>query len=379
MNGTDNKGWVCVTGATGFIAGYVVEDMLKHGYNVKGTVRSVKDKSKIQHLLDLQKKYPDSKLELVEADLMKEGSFDSAVEGCWGVLHTASPVSFAATDPQKELVDPAVNGTLNVLRSATAAGVRKVVITSSVATIDSRTPKNGKSITEEDHNTHCNLTYGSYSYSKVQAEKAAIKYLEDLGDVDTKFSMATIHPTFVIGPQQATFVSTSNQVIQVMIAGEYPMCPPIYMDTVDVRDVATAHRIALESPKATGRYITSNGRGWMMDAARILKKKYPDYPIPTMQMPVALLRLISYFDRRVDDYMLQEGTKEGYPIDGSKIERELDFKYQYNFETTMLDAAQSFIDLGIVKKSGGEFFSLKTILAIITLVLAILVYYTIRS
>ena len=122
---------VCVTGASGFIAGHVIEQLIKAGYNVRGTVRSLSNEERIQHL----RSQFSGKLELFEADLLKEGSFDDAVKGCSVVFHTASPFQLQVNDPQKDLVEPALKGTLNVLESAKKAGITKVIVTSSIAAV----------------------------------------------------------------------------------------------------------------------------------------------------------------------------------------------------------------------------------------------------
>lgn len=191
---------VCVTGATGFIALHIVHQLLERGYKVRATVRTLGgDKVLIVWVLNLQNQQiealkkldsTNTKLELVKADLLQPGSFDKAVEGCEFVIHTASPVSFETKDPQKELVDPAVKGTLNVLESCQKSStVKKVILTSSISAICDG-PDSKKKYTEDDWNTVSSLDRNPYNYSKTQAETAAWKFVNKEG---CKFKMITIN------------------------------------------------------------------------------------------------------------------------------------------------------------------------------------------
>jgi len=340
---------VCVTGSTGFIAGHVVEELMSHGYNVHATARNIaEDNPKLNHLRALADKYPDAKLTFFQCDLTEEGSFDKAIEGCQGVLHVASPVIIGlVTDPQKELIDPAVNGTLNVLHSCEKhPEVEKIVLTSSVVTCNNG-PNYERKWTEKDQNKKCSLTYSPYSLSKCLAEKAAHDWNKSLGN---KYKIATIHPSVVLGPQQNTSITSSNQVIYLLLSGTYPLCPKLFNPTVDVRDVARAHRVALEDPDSEGRYIVSNGECWMTEARDMLKDKYSDYPIPSYNFPTLVFKLMGLFVPAIDQYLLDNHTTKWKGFDGSKITKELDFDYKYTLEQTVMDAAQSMVELGIVQK-----------------------------
>lgn len=169
---------IVVTGGSGYIASWIVKYLLEDGKQVRATVRSLKDTSKIEHLIELKEKFKD-KLSLFEADLMVEGSFDKSIEGVELVIHTASPFFVAGVkDAQKQLIDPALQGTKNVLESCNRiSSVKRVVLTSSVASIlgdniDSLQVPN-QTFTEEHWNTTSNLTHQPYAYSKTLAEKEA--------------------------------------------------------------------------------------------------------------------------------------------------------------------------------------------------------------
>jgi len=222
---------VCVTGATGFVASHIIKQLLQKGYNVRGTVRSLKQKDKNQFLLDME---PKGLLELVEANLLEAHSFDNAVDGCEFVIHTASPYALDVKDPQKELVDPAVKGTLNVLESCQRSStVKKVVLTSSVAAITDE-PMKGHVYTEADWNRTSSLTRNPYYYSKVLAEEAAWNFVKQSG---VRFKLVVINPFVVLGPELNSFsVNASNAIIQSLLSGKYPGIMKLCWGFVDVRD-----------------------------------------------------------------------------------------------------------------------------------------------
>uniref|UniRef100_A0A7N0VM29 NAD-dependent epimerase/dehydratase domain-containing protein n=1 Tax=Kalanchoe fedtschenkoi TaxID=63787 RepID=A0A7N0VM29_KALFE len=208
--GSTGEELVCVTGASGYIASWIVKLLLQRGYTVNATVRSIRDTKKIAHLLALDG--ADERLHLFEADLLEEGSFDSAIQGCQGVFHTASPVLVSVSDPQTELIGPAVNGTLNVLKSCSKApSIKRIVITSSISSMIF----NGKPLTPDvvideswySDPVYCKETKLWYKLSKTLAEEAALKFAKE-----HELDLVTIHPGFVIGPplQEALNITDSN-------------------------------------------------------------------------------------------------------------------------------------------------------------------------
>jgi dihydroflavonol-4-reductase len=266
------------------LASHITRLLLAQGYKVQGTVRSLSDTSKHQFLLDL----PNAKenLKLFEADLLKEGSFDEVVKGCDIFLHTASPFFFGEKDPQKELVDPAVNGTLNLLKSAAKAStIRRVVITSSAASIyDPLDVKAGKVFTEADWNNTSSLTHNAYWFSKVAAERAAWDFVKN---EKRQFDLVTLLPPMILGPVLSQVSSekdlnTSNALLLNTLKsvrnGE-----PIGVDGygfVDVNDIAQAHIVtgtALDNPKVSNqRFIVSEGSYSFPDIARKAIAQFPD-------------------------------------------------------------------------------------------------------
>jgi len=287
-----------VTGASGYIASWIVKYLLGQGKRVHGTVRSLTDAQKIGHLLELKKQYPEQ-FTLFEADLFRKESFRKAMEGCTAVLHTASPFFITKIkDPQKELIAPALEGTRNVL---TLAGefpqIRRVVVTSSVAAIYGdavdiyRAKKNR--FDETMWNTTSSARYNPYSYSKTLAEKEAWKIAEG----QRQWTLVTINPGFVMGPSLAKRVdSTSINTMRSLINGTYRSgAPDLWFGLVDVRDVAMAHILAATREEASGRYLCVGHGASILDMARILREHFPKRPIPRSTVPKVLLYLLGPF------------------------------------------------------------------------------------
>ncbi|WCJ36937.1 NAD(P)-binding Rossmann-fold superfamily protein [Euphorbia peplus] len=281
---------VCVTGGSGYIASWLIKFLLQSGYTVKATVRNPNDIKKNTHLLTLDG--AQERLTLFKADLLDEGSFDAAVDGCDGVFHTASPVSFSATDPQTGLIDPAVKGTLNVLKScAKVRSIKRVVLTSSFATL----PYNGKPLTPDvvvDETWFsdpyiCKQQKLWYQMGKTLAEQAAWKFASD-----NSIDLVTLHPVIVIGPILQPTLNMSVEIILNLVNGskEYP---DAYCKSVDVRDVAYAHIKAFESSSATGRYCLIERELHFSEILKILHQHYPTLQLPE-KYGAALNHMIKY-------------------------------------------------------------------------------------
>ncbi|PNY10314.1 cinnamoyl-CoA reductase 1-like protein [Trifolium pratense] len=245
---------VCVTGAAGFIASWIVKFLLQRGYTVRGTVRDPSNPKKVDHLRKLDG--AKERLQLFKADLLEEGSFDSVVEGCDGVFHTASPVRFVVNDPQAELIDPALKGTLNVLKScAKSPSVKRVILTSSVSAVVFNTrPKNPEVVVDEtwfSDPDFCRESKLWYTLSKTLAEAAAWKFANE-----NNIDMVVINPTMVVGSLLQPEVNESVEPILRLING-IPF-PNKAFGWVDVKDVAHAHVNAYEIASASGRYCLAD-------------------------------------------------------------------------------------------------------------------------
>lgn len=287
---------ILVTGGTGYIGAWVVKMLLERGYLVRLAVRNAADNSKYAYLRMIEKD-SSGKLEIWQADLLKEGSYDHVAQGCSAVMHIASPFKINVEDPQKDLLDPALRGTLNVLSAATKSGtVRKVVLTSSVAAVHGDNADMATlgltQFTEEQFNFSSSLTHQPYSYSKVMAEKAAW----EAARAQSQWELVVINPSLVLGPPlMPGSESESIQFMRDLISGKYRLgSPELMFGFVDVRDVAKAHILALENPRVNGRTIVSNRTGTMNDLCKIIKARYGNrFPTPLMPVPKALIWLIA--------------------------------------------------------------------------------------
>ncbi|KAK7341238.1 hypothetical protein VNO80_24164 [Phaseolus coccineus] len=267
---------VCVTGASGFIASWIVKFLLQRGYTVRATVRNPSNRKKVLHLVNLEG--AKERLHLFKADLLEEGSFDSVVEGCDGVFHTASPVRFVVKDPQADLIDPAVMGTLNVLKScAKSPSVKRVVFTSSTAAVVyNERPKTPEVVVDETWFSNpdvCRELKMWYHLSKTLAEEAAWKFVNE-----NNINMIAINPGMVAGPFLQPEVNESIEYILNVINGK-PI-PNKAFGWVDVKDVANAHILAYEIASASGRYSLTEKVIHSSELARILRDLYPTLQIP---------------------------------------------------------------------------------------------------
>ncbi|XP_060670635.1 phenylacetaldehyde reductase isoform X1 [Ziziphus jujuba] len=268
---------VCVTGASGYIASWIVKHLLQRGYTVKVSVRYPNDPKKTEHLLSLDG--AKERLHLFKADLLEEGSFDALVEGCEGVFHTASPLVVSAADPQAEIIDPAMKGTLNVLRScAKHPCIKRVIITSSIATVI----YNGKRLAPDavvdetwfSDPVFCEELKLWYILSKTLAEEAAWKFAKEKG-----IDLVTIHPGLVIGPLLQPTLNFSTEIILKLLNGAQTFRNMVYR-FVDVRDVADAHIKAFEVPSARGRYCLVGHVAHVFEALKSLREIYPTLSLP---------------------------------------------------------------------------------------------------
>lgn len=268
---------MCVTGASGYIASWLVKHLLLRGYTVKASVRDPNDPKKTKHLLKLDG--AKEKLKMFKANLLEEGSFDSVVDGCEGVFHTASPFYHSVTDPEAELINPAVKGTLNVLSScAKTASVKRVVLTSSMAAVlysgKQRTPDVVVDETWFSDPGFCKESKLWYVLSKTLAEDAAWKFVKEKG-----IDMVTINPTMVIGPLLQPTLNTSAAAILNLINGAQTF-PNASFGWVNVKDVANAHILAFEIPSASGRYCLVERVAHYSEIVKILHELFPALQLP---------------------------------------------------------------------------------------------------
>ena len=286
---------VLVTGATGYVAGWIVKGLLDAGATVHAAVRDPHNAAKVAHL-EAAADGALGTLKLFAGDLMRPGSYAEAMAGCGVVFHTASPFIRAVKDPQRDLVDPAVGGTRDVLTTANAIDtVTRIVLTSSCAAIYTDAAEcaaaPGGVLTEDVWNTTAFLDYEPYSFSKVEAEKAAWR----IADAQDRWRLVVINPSLVVGPSlQQNPTSESFGIIRQLIGGQMRLgAPRVSLGAVDVRDLARAHIAAGFVPDAEGRHIVSGASSDTLDMGRQLREHFGSLPLPRRAIPKWLFKAVS--------------------------------------------------------------------------------------
>lgn len=340
---------VLVTGATGFVAGHCIAELLRHGYEVRATVRDLGAVWKRAYLVDLAED-TGGRLEFTEADLGSDAGWADAVAGCAFVLHVASPFPSTPPDDENELIRPAVDGALRVLRAcADETSVRRVVLTSS-ATAIAYGHRDDEVRTEKDWTVVERSS--AYAKSKTLAERAAWDFVAGL-PADRGLDLVVLNPGMVLGPVlHASAVSTSHEPVRRLLAGKVPGTIRVGWATVDVRDLAVAHRLALETPGAAGnRYVCGGDNVWMRDMARTLAERFGPrgFRITTRQLPDWLVRVIARFDRGVALTLPNLGHPER--LSAAKARHELGWTMR-PIRDTVLDTAESLLSHGVVTAPG---------------------------
>ncbi len=337
---------VAVTGAGGYVGSQLVRLLLEQGHRVRGVVRDPDDGAKTDHLRALPG--AEQRLELHGADLMQPGAHDAALAGCDWLCHLASPVRLAARDPQRDIVEPAVAGTRNVLESARRAGVARVALTSSIAAVAADEKPASYRFSERDWNETATVAASPYQASKLQAERAAWDFHAALDEAE-RFGLVALCPTLVLGPLQARVHARSSPAnLRDLVRRKLPGCPRFAFGLVDVRDVAAAHLRALADPRAEGRYILSAGVLDMRQIARLLAPRFAELPIPTWPLPDPLLYAAALFDKRLSWRSLWHNLGKRRRYDATRSTAELGLQYR-PLEQTLIDTVQSFVDLGLVQ------------------------------
>jgi dihydroflavonol-4-reductase len=328
---------VCVTGVTGYVAGAIVQELLEYGYSVRGTTRDPERAWKDGYVTGLPG--ADERLELVSADLMTPGAFDNVVDGCEYVIHTASPYVTDVEDPQRDLVDPAVKGSLSVLEACRkAGGVKRVVLTSSFAAITDE--PDGRVLSEADWNTNSTLTRNAYYLSKAEAERSAWRFMEE---VSPDFDLVVLNPPFVLGPSLIPGLNTSARVLAGLTNGLWPGIVDVQWVILDVRDLATAHRLALETATASGRYLVGAGVRSLREVVELLRTNgwAGRYRLPSISLDNSvgnfLVRLAANFQKPGSGSYLKTHVGGVFRIDNSKVRNDLGIEFR-DLDQTVLDA-----------------------------------------
>lgn len=346
---------IMITGATGYVAGWIVKKLLDEGYTVHAAVRDPENRKKLTYLNALADNAPGT-ITYFKADLLDEGSYARAMDGCEVVFHTASPFVVNVKDPQKELIEPARLGTRNVLQQAKRIEtVKRVVLTSSCAAIygDNADLENTASrvFTEDDWNVSSSIDHQPYSYSKTQAEKEAWKICGE----QHRWDLVVINPSLVIGPGiNPRGTSESFNLIRQFGDGSMKSGAPAWgIGVVDVRDLADAHVKAAFTPSAEGRHIVSGHNTDFPSLAKLLVAHFGDaYPFPQKTLPKWLVWLVApMVNAAMTRKMVTRNVNYPWRGDNSKSMRELGMQYR-PLETSMVDFFQQMIDAGTVSPAG---------------------------
>jgi nucleoside-diphosphate-sugar epimerase len=334
---------VLVTGGSGFLGGWCVAELLRRGYSVRTTVRDLSReaelRSRVRELADDLPADADDRLSVLAADLLSDDGWDQAVDSCDRVLHVASPFPLVQPKDPDELIVPAREGTLRVLRAALQAGASRIVVTSSVAAVGGSAKGSGRPLDESDWTDLDDSTLTAYARSKTIAERAAWDLAEEMGATER---LAVVNPGAILGPVSGPGRSPSLEVIQRLLNG-MPGTPRIGFNLVDVRDVADLQIRAMSDPKAGGkRLVAVRSFEWMADVAKVLREQLgPAAPkVPKRSVPDLIVRAMGLFDPGIRSVTGQLGRKQEYS--SAQAEKLLGWAPR-PIEETIVDCARSMI------------------------------------
>jgi len=308
---------VFLTGASGFIAKHILRELLEQGYQVRASVRSDKRKHELEAL------FPDAALEFATLDLTKDEGWQDALQGCDVLMHTASP--FPLTEPKdpQDLIRPAVDGTLRAMRAAKAAGIERVILTSSCAAIYKQADKPKMQPSDETNWTSPDdPAVGAYEASKTLAEKAAWEFVEE----NPEIALTTINPGAVFGPPMDARYGASLELVEQLMTGKVPMAPPMDLVGVDVRDVARMHVAAIDLEATQGeRFAAASGTHRLLELGQMLKTWDSSLKTPRREAPALLLRGLALVSSDAKAIVGNLGRTLG--VSGAKAENVFGFKF----------------------------------------------------
>ncbi|HZZ70424.1 MAG TPA: NAD-dependent epimerase/dehydratase family protein [Phenylobacterium sp.] len=336
---------VLVTGGSGYIGGWCVAGLLQQGYVVRTTVRDLAKEAAVRASL-AKIVDPGNRLSFHAANLTADAGWDEAAQGCDYVLHVASPLGVADPKDPNDLIVPAREGARRAVGAAVKAGVKRVVLTSSVAATNRGPETRGDWVADETVWTDPEAPrIGAYAQSKTLAERAAWDLIH-ASSSDT--TLATVNPALVLGPVTSDDFSESVQVVERLLSGRVPGIPRLGFNVVDVRDVADLHIRAMTDPHAAGeRFIAAGQYAWMGDLATLLRARLGAgaAKVPTRKVPDFVIRLAGLFDKDLGSVTPSLGLKHDYTSE--KAQRMLGWKPR-PLEDTILDCANSLIANGAV-------------------------------
>lgn len=338
---------IVVTGISGYVGKWVAHALLAKGYAVRGTLRDLSKKEQVTKTL--RKSLGDAaaaRLSFFEADLLNKDDWPAAFTGADAVMHVATNVvGMEPKDPQS-VIRPAIEGTDNVLAGAEANNITRVLITSSIATVGyGQNHTKGKRVYTEDNWTDLDNMRWTWAYciGKTRAEQHAWREAEERG-----LAITTIHPGMILGPPLDTDAGVSIGLIKGLLTGTPKAFPDLGFSLIDVRDVADMHVAALENEAAAGqRYLCTARYMHFNEIADVLRKAYPDAPVPDKSVPSWLMRLLVRWQPTIRQVINDIGNEKHF--DGSKGRALMGRDYRTP-EETILDSARGLIDLGLVPR-----------------------------
>jgi nucleoside-diphosphate-sugar epimerase len=341
------KQLVLVTGGTGFVGSQCTLQLLNAGYAVRTTLRSLKRKQEVIEMLKRGDVTSIEDLSFVEANLTTDTGWNDAVRGCEYVLHAATPISLEIPKHEGEVIRPAVEGTLRVLRAARQSGVKRVVLTSSFAAIGYTAKPDGQPYTEIDWTNPNDKSLSAYVKSKALSERAAWDFMKEEGGT---MELAAINPMAIFGPLLGTDLSSGHQILKQLLDGSMKAAPRIDLGIVDVRDVADLHIRAMTHPKAAGERFLALAGGLMSfhEIARLLRTNLGEdaSKVTEKVMPDWLVRFASLFSVRAKQIVPMLGHIRN--ASNEKAKAVLGWTARSN-EEAVLAAAKSIIQLGLNK------------------------------
>jgi nucleoside-diphosphate-sugar epimerase len=339
---------VLVTGGSGFIGAHCILQLLNAGHRVRTTVRSLKREADVRAMLKAGGTEPGDRLSFIAADLQNDAGWSAAVSGCDFVLHVASPFPPSVPKHEDELIVPAREGALRVLRAGRDAGVKRIVLTSSFVAIGYGQEPQKTSFNETNWTDPNGEGVLPYFKSKTLAERAAWDFIaKERGNLE----LSVINPVGVFGPLLGRDYSTSILLVQRLMDGAMG-CPRVYFGVVDVRDVADLHIRAMTHPAAKGeRFLAVSGDFMsILDIAKVLRGRMGTWAkrVPTRQLPDWLVRLAAMRDPAVKPLLPDLGKMKN--ATNEKAKRMLGWMPRSN-EESIVTTAESLVRLGLLKDS----------------------------
>ena len=341
-------GTVLVTGGSGFIGSYCIMQLLAAGHTVRTTLRSLKREGDVRAMLKQGGTEAGDRLTFLAADLEKDGGWSEAAGGCEFVLHVASPFPAGLPKHEDELIVPAREGALRVLRASRDSGVKRVVLTSSFAAVGYGHPPQQAPF-DETNWTDLSGSVAPYVKSKTLAERAAWNFIAKEGG---GLELCVVNPVAVFGPVLGPDYSTSILLLQRLMDGSVPGCPQLYFGVVDVRDVADLHIRAMTHPAAKGeRFLATAGNCMsILDMAKVLKRRMgaSANKVPTLQLPNWVVRISAMFNPVARQILPELGRVKN--ASNEKAKRVLGWAPRSNDES-IYATAESLVRLGLLKRS----------------------------